>query len=70
MSKTVTTVQGDTLDLICWNYYGRTAGVFEEVLAANPDLTKQGPILEIGTVIILPDIKVQQQVKKTINLWD
>ncbi|STU59368.1 tail component protein [Klebsiella pneumoniae subsp. pneumoniae] len=30
--------QGDTLDMICARYYGRTEGVFESVLAANPGL--------------------------------
>ncbi|MBN0941677.1 tail protein X, partial [Pseudomonas aeruginosa] len=30
--------QGDTLDMICARYYGRTEGIFESVLAANPGL--------------------------------
>ncbi|TLX52838.1 phage tail protein, partial [Stutzerimonas nosocomialis] len=28
--------QGDTVDAICWRHYGRTAGVVEQVLDANP----------------------------------
>ncbi|MGQ9372750.1 tail protein X [Acinetobacter tandoii] len=42
--KKVKSVQGDTIDLICWRYYGRTAGVTETVLEYNPDLAEQGPI--------------------------
>ena len=29
---TVIANQGDTVDAICWRYYGRTAGVTEAVL--------------------------------------
>ncbi|MHA3078826.1 tail protein X [Acinetobacter sp. ANC 5502] len=70
MSKTITAVQGDTIDLICWRYYGRTAGIVEAVLEANPFLSEQAPILELGTPIFLPDLPAQQQVKQTISLWD
>lgn len=70
MSKTVTAVQGDTIDLICWRYYGRTAGIVEAVLEANPLLSEQEPILELGTRIFLPDLPAQQQVQQTISLWD
>ena len=31
-------LQGDTLDAICARYYGRTEGVVETVLEANPGL--------------------------------
>ncbi|MBJ9370556.1 tail protein X [Acinetobacter sp. TGL-Y2] len=68
--KKIKSVQGDTLDLICWRYYGRTAGTFEAVLTVNPHLSEQDPILELGTEIILPEITLQEQVTKTINLWD
>ena len=34
----VIAAQGDTVDSLCWQYYGRTAGVTEAVLDANPDL--------------------------------
>jgi phage tail protein X len=68
--KKVKSVQGDTIDLICWRYYGRTAGVTETVLEHNPALAEQGPILTLGTEVVLPDIPTQQQTTKTINLWD
>lgn len=68
--KTVKSVQGDTIDLICWRYYGRTSGVTETVLESNLALAEQGPILVLGTEVVLPDIPAQQQMTKTINLWD
>ncbi|HGC2431299.1 tail protein X, partial [Escherichia coli] len=38
-------LQGDTLDAICVRYYGRTEGVVEAVLAANPGLAELGAVL-------------------------
>ncbi|EDV8744068.1 phage tail protein, partial [Salmonella enterica subsp. enterica serovar Reading] len=35
-------LQGDTLDAICVRYYGRTEGVVEAVLAANPGMAELG----------------------------
>ncbi|WP_312679213.1 tail protein X, partial [Escherichia coli] len=32
-------MQGDTLDALCARYYGRTEGVVETVLQANPGLS-------------------------------
>lgn len=61
--------QGDTLDMICARYYGRTEGVFESVLAANPGLAELGAVLPHGTVIELPDVK-SSPVTETINLWE
>ncbi|EBQ7042199.1 tail protein X, partial [Salmonella enterica] len=47
-------MQGDTLDVICARYYGRTEGVVETVLQANPGLSELGVILPHGTAIELP----------------
>lgn len=69
MATTVHAAQGDTLDAICWRHYGRTAGVVEQVLDANPGLASLGPILPHGTAVQLPDITTQQQ-RKTVQLWD
>lgn len=69
MASTVHAAQGDTLDAICWRHYGRTAGVVEQVLDANPGLASLGPILPHGTAVQLPDITTQQQ-RKTVQLWD
>jgi len=51
--------QGDTVDAICWRYYGRTAGVTEAVLEANPGLADLGPIIPHGTQVTLPDAAPQ-----------
>lgn len=65
----VRSVQGDSIDLICFRYYGRTAGVTEQVIEANPALVNIGPILPIGTEIELPEQTTAPE-KTTISLWD
>lgn len=61
--------QHDSVDAICWRVYGRTLGVVEAVLAANPNLAQLGPILPIGTKVVLP-INVPPPIIATINLWN
>lgn len=63
-------VQGDTLDAICWRHYGRTAGLVETVLDANPGLADLGPVLPNGTLVNLPTAPVQTQQRQMVNLWD
>jgi phage tail protein X len=58
-----------TADLICQIHYGRTAEVTELVLDANYGLANLGPVLPVGTEIILPDL-ARQAVKTVIRLWD
>ena len=69
MATTVRALQGDTVDAICWRAYGRTAGVTEAVLEANPGLADLGAEIPQGTEIILPDEAPQPQLQ-TVNLWD
>lgn len=58
-----TTKDGDVIDQICWQHYGRTAGLVEQVLEANPHLAEYPIILDAGVVIKLPVLEpVQQQV--------
>ena len=40
--------QYDTVDALCWRHYGRTQGVTEQVLKANPGLAEYGPFLPHG----------------------
>ncbi|MBR7607593.1 tail protein X, partial [Klebsiella pneumoniae] len=40
--------QDDTVDALCWRHYGRTQGVTEQVLQANPGLAEHGPFLPHG----------------------
>ncbi|MGT7898878.1 tail protein X [Escherichia coli] len=48
--------QYDTVDALCWRHYGRTQGVTEQVLKANPGLAEYGPFLPHGLQVELPDI--------------
>ncbi|WP_275098062.1 tail protein X [Sedimenticola hydrogenitrophicus] len=66
---TVISQQNDTVDQICRRHYGRTAGVTEQVLDANPGLAERGPVIPSGVTITLPEITVQAEIK-TVNLWD
>lgn len=66
----IRSLQGDTLDLICWRYYGRTTGVLEQVLDSNRGLADLGPVLPLGTLVQLPAQPVQAGSKKIVQLWD
>ena len=72
MTTTVTAVQGDTLDLICWRTLGTTAGgVVEQGFALNPGLADAGPLLATGTVVVLPaPPAAAAPARETVNLWD
>ncbi|WP_112197907.1 tail protein X [Rahnella sp. NRRL B-41462] len=61
--------QGDTVDSLCWRYYGRTESVVEHVYAANVGLAAQGAILPHGYAVELPDISLPA-VSETVSLWD
>lgn len=65
---TYTTKDGDTLDAICWNYYGQQSGAVETVLEANPGLAAQGPIFEAGVTMILPTIDTSGKTEG-VSLW-
>lgn len=69
----VRTVQGDTIDLLCWRHLGRTAGVTEQTIQLNPPLLEQGPLLPAGLTVTLPEIAASVatvQRDNTIKLWD
>ncbi|AOP41948.1 tail protein X [Edwardsiella piscicida] len=61
--------QYDTVDALCWRHYGRTQGVIEQVLQANPGLAEYGPFLPHGLQVELPDITASTTVQ-TVQLWD
>ena len=65
----VRTIQGDTVDALCWRHLGATQGVVEETLERNPGIARQGPILPAGLLVQLPD-KQQTPIRKIVNLWD
>lgn len=62
---------GETVDAICWRVLGRTAGVTEQVLEANPGLADLGAQLPGGTQVTLPDrAQTALPVRQTVKLWD
>ncbi|TAN72314.1 MAG: phage tail protein [Magnetospirillum sp.] len=66
---TYRTRQGDTVDAICWRYYGRESAS-EAVLEANRGLAGHGPILPAGLEIELPDLAMPAPASTLIKLWD
>lgn len=66
----ITANQGDTVDLVCWAYYGRTDGIVEQVLEANPGLAAHGPVLPVGIQITLPELAATPQQTPQVHLWD
>ncbi|EJD6045555.1 tail protein X [Providencia sp. PROV060] len=65
----IRTMKGDTIDEICWRFYGRTTGMTEAVLLANPNLAEQSPIMPAGILIELPEV-TEEPVQPLIQLWD
>ncbi len=68
--KEIYAIQNDTVDAICWREYGRSTGVVEQVLEANPHLSEFGPFIPMGTKVQLPDIPTQQNKVQSVQLWD
>ena len=62
--------QNETVDALCWRYYGRTAGVTEAALEANPGLADHGPILPQGLVVNMPEAQASVPQRQMVNLWD
>lgn len=70
MAAQYVTKDGDTADLIAWNYYGTRDGlVVEQLLDANNGLADYGPLLPAGVTVALPDIAAPAT-QNTIKLWD
>lgn len=63
------TRDGDMLDAVCMEHYGRTTGAVEAVLEANPGLADLGPVLDAGTVLILPELS-DPEPEQGLSLWD
>ena len=63
------TKDGDTVDHICWQHYGRQSGAVEEVLKANPGIADLGPVFSAGVLLTLPDLTEPEQ-EQGVSLWD
>lgn len=69
-TTTYRTSQGDTLDYICWKFYGQQSGAVEAVLNANPGLADLGIVLPTDTEIVLPELTKPVTEQQPIRLWD
>jgi phage tail protein X len=69
MATTMMTKDGDTADAIALAAYGATGGATEALLAANPVLATQGPVLPAGLTLTLPVITTPAT-SSTVTLWD
>lgn len=68
--STYITREADTVDFVCWRYYGSTANrVVETVFEANPGLADYGPELPAGVTITLPEIAAPAKTTG-VKLWD
>ena len=70
MPVAVRTNQNDTVDALCWRFYGRTAGVTEAVLEANPGLADHGPTLPQGLVVNMPEAQTTAPQRQMVQLWN
>ncbi|AGA74242.1 phage tail protein [Pseudomonas plecoglossicida] len=70
MAAQLRTQQNDTVDALCWRHYGRTAGVVEAVLDANPGLADRGAVLQSGVLVNLPEIQTSAPERQMVNLWE
>lgn len=70
MAEQKRTQQNDTVDAICWRHYGRTAGVVEAVLDANPGLADRGAVLPAGVLVTLPELQTTAPERQMVNLWN
>jgi phage tail protein X len=71
MSTKYRTSDGDTIDSICFKFYGATNGPVEAVYEANRGIEDYPAILPAGIEIQLPEITVAKTSDlKPIRLWD
>jgi len=70
MPSTYVTKAGQTVDLVCRDFYGRTRSTTEIVLNANPGMGALGPVLPIGTVLFMPDIDTRPAARELVKLWE
>lgn len=70
MATTYRCSQGDTIDYVCWKFYGQQSGAVEAVYEANPGLADLGEVLPVDTVLSLPDLPKPTVEAQPIRLWD
>ena len=70
MVTRVTTIAGETVDLICRRHYGDESGYAEAVYETNRGLAAHGPFLPVGLSILLPDMARPVAASPVVRLWD
>ncbi|MGW8136840.1 tail protein X [Sphingomonas zeae] len=60
---------GDTLDALIWRERGLGPDDLPAVLAANPGLASLGPVLPIGTTVLIPDAPPANRQRDVVQLW-
>lgn len=63
------TSDGDTLDFICWKFYGQQSGAVELVLEANRDVADVGPVMPAGVRLVLPELPRPAAEVQPLRLW-
>ncbi|WP_186190941.1 tail protein X [Burkholderia gladioli] len=66
----VTALQDESLDALCWRYYGSTSGTVEAVMATNPGIAALGVALPAGTVVEMPAPVAIDQVRPLLQLFN
>ncbi len=68
---TLHSLQGDTFDALLWRERSLGPADWPAVLELNPGLAALGPVLPLGTPVIVPDtVKPATPVLPLIQLWD
>lgn len=66
------TVTGDDVmvDLLLYRRYGRPGqALLEATLELNPGIAELGPVLPIGTVVLLPDAPPAVNPRRVVSLF-
>ena len=69
MSRTVRTLQGDTVDAVVWREYDAPFAALPLVLEANPHVAALPPELPIGTELVLPEPPPPAP-RARVEIWD
>ena len=67
-TRLVQTRQGDTIDIICQRYFGKTRDITEQVLAINPSMADV-IVFNAGQSLTLP-ITNTRTTSQVVSLWD
>ncbi len=68
--QAVRSIEGDSVDKLCFRYLGATADITEQVIEVNPHLADLGPILPNDTLVLLLVQQVAPVQTNMIQLWD